>query len=58
MSESKPSPQYTPLPPKPQPPAEGECCKSGCFPCVWDYYRMALDDWEKQRQNHQNSKSP
>lgn len=35
-------------PPKPEPPVEGCCCKGGCFPCVWDYYKWALEDWEKQ----------
>lgn len=33
---------------KPEPPVEGSCCKGGCYPCVWDYYQWALEDYEKQ----------
>lgn len=40
--------------PKPEPPPEGCCCKGGCFPCVWDYHRWALEDWEKENaQSHE-----
>ena len=34
------------LPPKPERPVEGECCGSGCEPCVYDYYYEALAKWE------------
>lgn len=30
---------------KPQPPAEGACCDSGCSPCVWDTYYANLQAW-------------
>ena len=31
--------------PKPTPPAEHECCESGCNPCVWDNYYAKLKKW-------------
>jgi hypothetical protein len=27
---------------KPTPPADYECCESGCDPCVWDTYNEEL----------------
>lgn len=36
--------------PKPLPPREpepGECCQSGCAPCVYDRYWEALERYEK-----------
>lgn len=30
---------------KPTPPADSECCESGCSPCVWDTYYEALTEW-------------
>lgn len=33
----------------PKPPAEPEpfeCCQRGCCPCVYDYYRNALERWK------------
>lgn len=36
------------LPPKPEPPADGECCESGCDPCVYDYYYEALERWRQE----------
>ena len=27
---------------KPTPPADYECCESGCEPCVWDTYSEEL----------------
>jgi Oxidoreductase-like protein, N-terminal len=34
---------------KPIPPGDGECCESGCSPCVWDRYYDALRAWEAQQ---------
>lgn len=31
---------------KPTPPADNECCESGCEPCVWDFYREELAEWQ------------
>lgn len=45
---------------KPIPPADGECCESGCEPCVWDTYYEELRLWqekEKQAQKQKESKS-
>lgn len=36
------------LPPKPEPPDDGECCGRGCERCVWVYYEEALDRWEQR----------
>ena len=30
---------------KPIPPADGECCESGCEPCIWDDYYEQLRQW-------------
>jgi hypothetical protein len=32
----------------PTPPEAGECCQSGCEPCVYDRYWDALDSYEKK----------
>ena len=40
----------TPYDPKPEPPREpepGECCQSGCEPCVYDRYWEALERYEQ-----------
>ncbi|MEO8170726.1 MAG: oxidoreductase-like domain-containing protein [Oxalobacteraceae bacterium] len=34
---------------KPTMPVDGECCESGCDPCVWDTYYAALRAWEAQQ---------
>ena len=36
------------LPPRPEPPAPGECCGSGCDPCIYDLYERALERWERR----------
>jgi cytochrome-b5 reductase len=36
------------LPPRPEEPAPGECCESGCDPCVLDLYYEALREWEAE----------
>ncbi len=33
---------------KPTPPADSECCESGCTPCVWDTYYEELRLWREQ----------
>jgi hypothetical protein len=43
-------PRATAPDPKPEPPREpepGECCQSGCDPCVFDRYWDALDRYER-----------
>lgn len=34
---------------KPIPPADGECCESGCEPCVWDSYYEELHAWNAKQ---------
>ena len=33
------------LPPPPTRPADYECCRRGCCPCIFDYYETALERW-------------
>ncbi|MBX2847025.1 MAG: oxidoreductase-like domain-containing protein [Acidiferrobacterales bacterium] len=35
-------------PPPPTKPDPNECCGSGCSPCVFDYYQIALDKWNAE----------
>lgn len=35
-----------PRPTPPEPPAQDECCHSGCSPCVFELYEDALDRYE------------
>jgi hypothetical protein len=35
----KPTPPATPLP--------GDCCGTGCIPCVMDIYEEEMDDYRK-----------
>ncbi|WP_373429586.1 MULTISPECIES: oxidoreductase-like domain-containing protein [Cupriavidus] len=40
----------TPDDPRPEPPerpADGECCGSGCDPCIFDYYYQELDRYRE-----------
>ncbi|ROH89652.1 hypothetical protein ED208_11045 [Stagnimonas aquatica] len=37
-----------PLPPRPQPPSEDDCCHQGCAPCIFDLYERELERWEEQ----------
>lgn len=45
---------------KPEPPADNECCDSGCDPCVWDIYRKELEKWnriqQRKKQQAENDK--
>ncbi|KAJ1805141.1 hypothetical protein LPJ56_006588, partial [Coemansia sp. RSA 2599] len=36
------------LPPKPEPPSDGDCCLSGCEFCVWDLYDEDMREYQKQ----------
>ncbi|HMV40003.1 oxidoreductase-like domain-containing protein [Plasticicumulans sp.] len=36
------------LPPRPPRPHPLECCGRGCRPCVFDYWRRAVADWEAE----------
>lgn len=36
------------LPPKPEPPEPGDCCGSGCMPCVYDRYEDELEAWRQR----------
>lgn len=36
------------LPTKPEPPADSDCCGSGCIPCVFDIYEQELKIWEQE----------
>lgn len=38
---------YDPRPQPPREPEPGECCQSGCEPCVYDRYWDALDRYER-----------
>ncbi|KAK7678682.1 hypothetical protein QCA50_018264 [Cerrena zonata] len=35
------------IPDEPKPPADDECCMSGCAICVYDLYNEALEDYNK-----------
>ena len=41
MTEPEPEPQA------PQPPQLGDCCRSGCVPCVYDLYDDALERYQR-----------
>ncbi|MGH8676539.1 MAG: oxidoreductase-like domain-containing protein [Burkholderiales bacterium] len=36
------------LPPRPQPPAPGDCCGGGCALCVFDLYERELEQWRQR----------
>jgi hypothetical protein len=53
---------YNQRPQPPRPPEPGECCQSGCEPCVYDRYwdalaeyEKALEQWEVWRKSHESS---
>ena len=37
----------TPLPPKPQPPVDYDCCGGGCADCDLRRYHQALAEWQR-----------
>lgn len=46
------------LPCPPQQPDDGDCCGSGCVPCVFDIYEQDLKIWKQECrkiQEHQKS---
>ena len=38
-----PEPQVPARPKKPDP---MECCRRGCYPCIFDYYDTATERWD------------
>ncbi|MBV1774642.1 oxidoreductase-like domain-containing protein [Burkholderiaceae bacterium DAT-1] len=32
---------------EPIPPAPEQCCRSGCQPCIWDFYDQELADYRE-----------
>jgi hypothetical protein len=36
------------LPPRPQPPADSDCCRSDCPVCVFDLYERELERWRER----------
>ena len=36
----------SPIPSPPAEPHPDECCRRGCCPCIFDYYRDALERWK------------
>jgi hypothetical protein len=40
--------QRADLPPPPRRPADYECCRRGCCPCIFDYYERALTRWREK----------
>lgn len=57
-------PEDLELPPKPEPPAPGDCCGGGCARCVFDVYDEQLERWERQvaeivkRREQEKSRQP
>jgi hypothetical protein len=41
---------------EPQPPDPGECCGSGCSPCVWDLYYDKLEKYENWKADQEKIK--
>jgi hypothetical protein len=34
------------VPARPKKPDPMECCRRGCYPCIFDYYDTATERWE------------
>jgi hypothetical protein len=34
------------VPKRPSKPDPMECCRRGCYPCIFDYYDTATERWE------------
>ena len=43
----QPGADADPQPEPPRAPEEGECCQSGCEPCIYDLYWEAFDRYEQ-----------
>lgn len=41
------NPASDPRPQPPQAPEAGECCQSGCIPCVYDLYDEAMERYRE-----------
>ena len=41
-----------PLPPKPQPPKDYDCCGGGCADCELRLYTRALKEWKQLEAAH------
>jgi hypothetical protein len=50
MSPARPSPDDDPRPLPPRAPEPGECCQSGCEPCIYDMYWDAIERYEQALQ--------
>lgn len=46
-----------PLPPKPEPPKDYDCCGGGCADCEFRIYLRELGRWKKLEAALQNSNS-
>jgi hypothetical protein len=46
MTPADPSMDPRPLPP--EPPGDDECCRSGCDPCIFDYYQQELQQYREE----------
>ena len=42
------TPANDPRPVPPDEPQPGECCESGCDPCVWDFYNQELAHYRQE----------
>ena len=49
MTDARAAPDATgdPPPTPPREPEPGECCQSGCEPCVYDLYWEAVERYER-----------
>lgn len=47
-SKSARDPAPDPRPQPPQAPEPGDCCQSGCIPCVYDLYDDAMEQYREQ----------
>lgn len=44
--------------PPPEPPLPGECCGSGCDPCILDVYEEELARWRARRERDRQQRGP
>ncbi|WP_407852209.1 oxidoreductase-like domain-containing protein [Bordetella petrii] len=47
-SRGAPALAEDPPPVPPTPPEPGDCCQSGCIPCVYDLYDDAMEQYREQ----------
>ncbi len=48
MTTRVPLPAFDPRPMPPEPPLPGDCCDSGCSPCVNDIYTEELQEYRRE----------